>query len=486
GSVLGVSSISLADSGTPGTLQNTVLVNVDLDDNYVMPPANTDITIYIDGSADLINYTVSGVYNTTVSNTVSSNESNIPYTGSGNNNQQVTLFTKTFTASQGYAFLTAPFYALNVNSASKYAITYVDTLDSEDRITARNFTVKYTFSDESDSGDVINFTANAAEIFEPATEITAYNIITTNIDPSGATRSMSIYGSEGAEFSLSVLNEDTTSIASKTDVAIPASGVYTFDIVFPSVTDSDQYDFVLTGDLSGDFDTTSGQDSLFSISQALNINISIGLTHPESAVSISPYISKTVLPASQLDEFTATFNNDFTISVTSPSSLTIDDGSVDLSEFTNTNSSTNGGTVIDIESLSFTTVSSTEITASLQAQVFVSGITDLTSVLDLDSYIGYAGSVGIDFITALEVDDCNDASGIAEPIVEINSSQVVVDNQISSEAGGSISPLAAGNYRLTALELGEGDPYNIGSVTATSYMITIGAGGLITNINPCI
>ena len=50
-------SITLADSGTPGTASNTVTATVVLNSSYMMPSADTTITIDIDGAADYLFYT---------------------------------------------------------------------------------------------------------------------------------------------------------------------------------------------------------------------------------------------------------------------------------------------------------------------------------------------------------------------------------------------------------------------------------------------
>lgn len=45
GSIPGVIAINISNSGTAGTVGNLVYVDVDLDDSYVMPSSNTDITL---------------------------------------------------------------------------------------------------------------------------------------------------------------------------------------------------------------------------------------------------------------------------------------------------------------------------------------------------------------------------------------------------------------------------------------------------------
>ena len=145
GTVAGISSISLSDTGTAGTVGNTVSVAIDLDDNYVMPMANTTLTIDIDGDADLISYSLSGDYNTSITNATPSSETGTDYSATGNYNQQVTVFTKTFTANTGHYFPVAPIAQLVTGVSSNYDITHVNTTNSDGEITATTFTVKYTF-----------------------------------------------------------------------------------------------------------------------------------------------------------------------------------------------------------------------------------------------------------------------------------------------------------------------------------------------------
>jgi hypothetical protein len=386
GSITGVSSITLSDSSTPGTIGNTVLVNVDLDDTYVMPSADTTLTIDIDGSADLIQYTIAGTYSTTVTNATPISETNTVYSSSGNYGVQTTLFIKSFTATSGYYFKNIPTYILTADNPSRYQISTTTTLDGSNRVIAIAFTVKYTFSNESESGDFISFTAEAEQIFVPTIEITAYSIIQSNISTDGETRTMSVYGYPGAEFSLTVNNEDPAAITTITNQAIPSGGVYAFDITFPAVTDSDQYDFVLTGDLSSDFDTVNGQPSTFNIKQLFDINVAIGLTHSNSSITISANKSKSLLALSEPDDTDGDFDNVFSIS--SSSGVSISNSSVNLNDFTNTDDTLNGGTNIEIEGFTFSTVSATQINGTLDAYVDAIGDADVTSILNLDSYIG--------------------------------------------------------------------------------------------------
>ena len=96
GGVTGVSNITLSDSSTPGAIGNTVLVAIDLDDTYVMPSANTTLTIDIDGAADLIQYSLSGQLSSEVSNTTQSAETNVAYSATNTTGQTSQVFKELF------------------------------------------------------------------------------------------------------------------------------------------------------------------------------------------------------------------------------------------------------------------------------------------------------------------------------------------------------------------------------------------------------
>lgn len=390
GVIAGISSITLSDSGTAGTIDNTVLVNVDLDDTYVMPLNDTELVIDIDGDATLITYTLSGTYSSTVSNASPASETDTPYTGSGNNGSEETVFIKTFTADSGYYFPKAPSYILTSNNSSQYNITRQDTLDGENRITASIFTVNFTFSNSNVSGDTIEFNAVAEEYFTETAGITSYNLLTNNIDLVGGIRTMTVFGTPGATFSLAVTNDNSDSILSLTNVTIPASGNYTFIISFPSVSSDDSYDFVLTGtQVSTNFGGPGEQPHTFTITQVGGKTITVDLQTADGTINISSPVSVT-LPASTTVTSDTTGNLTNTFTITSTSTLNIIDQFGNIEDFTNNDPLTNGGTFIDIDSLIFLSESATEISAFFVGSVDTVGTSNVTSVFDIDNYISTA------------------------------------------------------------------------------------------------
>ena len=409
GTLSGISSISFSNSGTANTVGNTVLVAVDLTDTFVMPSADTTLTIDIDGAAILRSYALAGSYTTVEANTTTSSGTT-NYNATGNFEQQVTVFTKTFTAASGHYFPELTIGQglkgglINIISDDNFQrtnITFSNTLDSSGRIIACTFTVKYTFPNEDISGQQIYFEAKAEAIFVPVVEITSYNIIKTNIDPVGVTRSMSVYGTPTATFSLAVTNEDSTSIHSISNLAIGATGKQQFDITFPTVTDSDHYDFVLTGsNVSTNFGGSGEQDHSFRIRQDLPITLQAGLLFQSSApsgVSISANKSITLQPNTNsfLNTDVAGEDGDMshTFTITRTAGLDIDNATGNVSQFTNLTS--NGGTIFGghatteglFESLTFTATNATTVSAVLKGGVVFTGGDDVISLFNLDNYI---------------------------------------------------------------------------------------------------
>lgn len=452
GALAGVSSITLSDSATAGTVGNTVLVDVDLDDNYVMPSGDTELVIDIDGDAALITYTLNGTYSSTVSNASPASETNTPYTDSGNNGSEETVFMKSFTADSGYYFPEAPSYILTSNNSSQYNITRQDTLDGENRITASIFTVDFTFSNSNVSGDTIEFNAIAEEYFTETAGITSYSLLTNNIDLVGAIRTMTVFGTPGATFSLTVTNDNSDSIHSLTNITIPASGNYTFIISFPSVSSDDSYDFVLTGtQVSTNFGGSGEQPHTFTITQVGDKTITVDLQTADGTINISSPVSVT-LPASTTVTSDTAGNLTNTFTITSTSTLNIIDQFGNIGDFTNNDPLTNGGTFIDIDSLVFLSESATEISAFFIGSVDTVGTSSVTSVFDIDDYISTAAVSTIPItVTYLDIENL---TSVSEPTLTLPVGSTIPNKKnftvtCNKNTGGPGGGTDAGDYGIT-------------------------------------
>ena len=378
-----VESVTFAQSGA------NVIATVTFAAGAVMPSNDLDIPICISGDSGLVEYTLSGIIEVISSANVVPVTSNIPYTASGNEGDDSQVFSQTITAAEGYYFPTAPTGYLTSGNPNSYLFSESIVTNNDGEITAKTFTGDYTFGSSSVSGDVFTIVAEAALIPVVVREITSYSITTSNIDPSGETRAMTIFGTDGAQFSLTVVNEDETSILTSplTNITIPATGAYSFNITFPAVTDTDDYDFVLTGDLASTFDTVEGQPSTFTLNQYIDITLGFGLTSTNTNITVPSnyniiYPAKTVLASTDL-------NYNFTAILTATSTVPISETTPPLiSDLTNLDESLNGGTDVTISSVtSSMAADNLSYTITISGNTNETGELDVLSTLNLDNYI---------------------------------------------------------------------------------------------------
>jgi hypothetical protein len=409
GSITGVSNITLSDSTSAGAVGNTVIVSVDLDDNYVMPSANTTLTIDIDGAASLIQYTVAGTFTSTVSNATPSSQSNVAYnaTGSANSTATISQLSKTFTASSGHHFEVEPSAVLNATNPDRYTITKARTY-TDGRLTAVAFTITYKFSSESESGDTINFFANAVEFITTNLEITNYNISTLPIPLSGEERGFYLYGDVGAQARLTITDSSsntydfssdtfTSGTATFKDLTIQdfgEGGSYAFEnITFPASTGT--YTFVFHTNVSGNATTINDQidgspndDSVtFSITQGAARTIAVGLIHVDGTIDISEnFVAILQEGSNKSDDPENSLDISFTISSAAGPLRVVSQPAV--SDFTNTSSSANGGTNINITSVTLTlSTDKSTVLAELTGNIGVVGNADVTSLLDISNFV---------------------------------------------------------------------------------------------------
>ena len=460
----GVGSITLSNTGVANSVGNNISVVVDLTDSFVMPAADTTLVIDIDGSANLQSYNLSGNYSTTVSGATPSSESST-YSGSGNFGQQVTVLTKVFSADSGNYFETLPSYVLTAKNPSRYDISRTTTgSDSDGNVTQVTFTVKYTFSNESETGDSISFTASAETLFVPSIEIESYVLLTSIINLNGTTREMKVFGYPGAQFSLTVQNQASDSIVSISNQALDSSGVYEFDIEFPSVSSSDQYDFVLTGDgVSTNFGGAGQQPHTFSIKQLGDITVQAGLTHTNLDVTISTNKSLALTPLSEPDDDEGLLDNTF--SITSDKFLVLTSTTVDLTAFTNL--SNNGGTEFDIASLEFTRINNNQINATLDGFVNIAGEQNVTTLYSLDTNIKVNNKSFVEDV--IEEVDRNSTKRILIAGRDIDGDNLTFEI-VDPPEQGSLARDANGNYDIKDYQTytdSDGVKYTIKSIDYT-------------------
>ena len=351
------------------------------------PSSNLEVPICIDGTSALIPITLNGSYTSTVSNATPSGGGT--YTSSGDYGETITVLTKTFTADSGNYFYSLPTATVAIGEANSYNITNTTTSDANSNVITSTFTVDYITSSSNVSGDVINFVANAIEIYVPTVFVNSYSINSSAIPIGGESRVITLTGNSGANYTLDVQNSGSTVILNTSGV-IPASGTVDIAIAFPSSTSSETYTLVLSGDLNSSTICSSGcaLTPSFTISQLANIDLSFNLTSTDSEVTVSSAEVISMVPNSTLNSqvhyvtLSATVPEGEEITLTSTPEIT------DFTPASAQDGSTNGGTYYTVSSF-FAALNneSEELTISFTVTLNNSGSTNVSNTLDLDNFI---------------------------------------------------------------------------------------------------
>ena len=201
----GVSAITKSNSGTAYAENNTVLINVDLDDSFNPGTNNHTFTIDVDGAAvgeRDIPKTLSGVFNVSVTDATTA-ATNQAYTATNTSGTTVDLFTRTVTATSGHYFETAPTCVVTTGDVDNYVITATPNGTGTNH-TATTFDVNGIIPLITDTADVINITANAIDIPVALNRINSYSIDTTDAPYALTKRSLTVYGDVGAKFQVNI------------------------------------------------------------------------------------------------------------------------------------------------------------------------------------------------------------------------------------------------------------------------------------------
>ena len=443
---------------------DNVICTVTFDANYVMPGNDVDLPICIAGNATLLQYNLSGTIELIAGANITPVAGNTSYSASGDNGETVQAFTFTVSADSGYFFETDPQGAITAGIPSDYNVTSSNVYDQDGNLTSVDFTADYTFGSSNVTGNIFTIIANVEAIPVLIKEITAYTIDTSNL-PGGynTTRNMKVYGTPGALFSLTAVNEDGTSILGSTlsNVVIPQSGVYSFNITFPSVSDNDHYDFVITGDLADSFDTQAGQPSTFTINQYLDITVSYGLTSTDPNFILPSNVSYTYAPLEQLETGDSNYVFQVTFDVTSAADITLENPILP-SDFSNTDPLNNGGTDIDIENV-VTSISADlrTLTIVLDGFVLETGTEDVLSQINLDNFASTNRIPTASNVSKIIAEDENDPNNL---IIQLLGNDLDGDTLF---------------YEILSLPT-NGDLYN---VSDTTFQTPLSIGQLATNIS---
>ena len=218
----------------------------------------------------------------------------------------------------------------------------------------------------------------------------------------GETRTLSVTGDPGATFSVTFVNASNASILASpiTNVVMPSNGRYDWTQVFPSSGSTTTYTLVVAAGTSTTLSSlfTSRSPSATFVYNQISGTPSITL----SGSSSSSYSTSTT---SSFTGFAPNFrfgstNNTFPVSMTitrpGGGNLSITRQPLWPSDWSNSSSTSNGGTDIDLSALTVTGSGTATLTLAGTASRSVIGTANVNMALALDSFIDNSGGSSID------------------------------------------------------------------------------------------
>jgi hypothetical protein len=246
---------------------DNVLCTVTFVQGFLMPSENYLVDLCVTGEGIIAPITIDGMYSSVISpNITPTSQNNVVYSNSGSVGEYELLFTKTYTANSGY-YLTNPTATVITGVVANYNIVQTPTYDAGGNLTAVQIDVYYTYPNQSISGDFINITVGVKAIFIAPKEITSYNILTTNISRGGELRAFDIFGSPGANFTVTVSESSGNTYTLVNNETLGSSGVFNTSIIFPVIPLGSSSDVIYTITLSGDIQSPFNQPNPIILTQ---------------------------------------------------------------------------------------------------------------------------------------------------------------------------------------------------------------------------
>ena len=234
-----------------------VLCTVTFNTGFIMPSSNVTIPLCVVGEGNVNALPISGTFTANVNAGVIGNgtEADTPYSASGLEGTEVSLFTRSYSAPSGM-FIASSAPQMVVGNQSNYNFETTNTFDALGNITTISYDFKYLFPGVGVSGDKIDIKGiNVYALRLPQlSEVTGYSTLPVFMRFSGGNFSWNVFGVDGASFSASMTDGvDTVTIA--TNAIIGTGGISSQVIEFPTYSGTTYKDWTLTltGDLQSPF-----------------------------------------------------------------------------------------------------------------------------------------------------------------------------------------------------------------------------------------
>lgn len=264
-------------------IEENIDVEVTFSAGYTMPSNNVTIALCVVGQANPVVISIAGTVSAVVGGnlTVGSDttETNTAYSNTGAVGESELLFSREYNTAANYYWGLTSMPTINVTTGNQnnYLIDQTPTY-TDNKLTGILYEVYYTYPINNIAGDHIDINVpNPAAKYIEATEIHYYKLNTADLSNNYEKRIMTIYGAEGAEFSLTI-NDGTTTTSLATNQAIPAGqNYYDVTIEFDELAIGDP-DITYTLTLTGDGISNMDQPTTIYIYQRDQIDITISST----------------------------------------------------------------------------------------------------------------------------------------------------------------------------------------------------------------
>jgi hypothetical protein len=441
----GISSITLGNShANPYHDDNKVTVTCDYDDSFVAD-ANLTFTINVDGAAvdkKARPWTFAGHWVQKINSNITASPvtatTNQVYSGSNTFNNRTEIFTQFYEANNGFYFTSIPTVT---PTASPYNDNYESSITeiawSAGRVTKYKVVVTFKTPEAFVTGHVIDINSGAVAAFDAAANlVSGVTIDQSNLPLKGpAERTLRVYGNSGCSIQIcirsstgknyNVINDTWTSFGSEVysaNITMPSDGFFETIVSFlDNGTNANQtYDIKVKGGTSPATNTAlnnvnNNDPFVIPMTQRPNVALTVTGTSSVGALTITEAnnvisvghgenvdkfgnafgkkdLSMTVVHSSGKNMFLRrqpVFRDDINYLASNSATIT---GTTN--DFTNTQSSANGGTEFEILGLNATGNGTATLTIASSSGGFSSlkgGTTSpVQSVLNIDNFVNQA------------------------------------------------------------------------------------------------
>ena len=297
--------------------------------SFVMPSDNYTIPLCIVGEAKVNLINIAGTFTSIVgANVTPVSQTGIVYSDSGAFGETDALFAKTYTAATGY-YLKNPSANIVTGNQSDYTVTQTPSYDAAGNLIVYALNCSYTYPNNSVTGDFIDIKIPSELIFVPAQEITSYQFDTSQVSLGGAQRVLTLFGDEGAVFTILVTDTAGNSYNAALNSVMGASGSASVSIVFPDITGATN-NIVYTITLSGDLASGFPQANPIVLTQfAINPTISIAGSSTTGITGFTTFTRQGVAFTSPANTFMI---KKWNLAVSSPNTISYD-GDIEMTDF---------------------------------------------------------------------------------------------------------------------------------------------------------